>query len=151
MTVVRRDDEAGEKIIAVSRVVYERVVGVHPNPSKPTEHPHIPVPDEPTPYSDGGIGATILAVLALTLIGGFAFFLLLRNARQRPSERQLFPQWWLPPPAPAPPFDIPLADPDCSAPPPYDDHMTADSEINSPLPPHPPITRSATPPLFWGS
>ncbi|KAG9047923.1 hypothetical protein FS837_001179 [Tulasnella sp. UAMH 9824] len=159
MTAVRRDDEAGEKIIAVSRVVYERVIIVpapsptHSIPSKPTEDPTIPTPDEPIRYPNDGIGSVIVAVLGLTVLGCFALFLIM-NARRHPPEREPLirrplPQSLLPTAAPARhrAVDIPPPYSYCIAPHSYDACLPADHEINLPRQPHPPITAPATPPL----
>ncbi|KAG8923281.1 hypothetical protein FRC01_012945 [Tulasnella sp. 417] len=89
MTAVRRDDEVGDKIIAISRVVYE----------KPVDSP------------DGGIG--VLTLVALALMGCVALFLIIKARKylpgRQPLDHQPLPQSILPTSAPAAPLvDIPM-------------------------------------------
>ncbi|KAG8918507.1 hypothetical protein FRC01_001820 [Tulasnella sp. 417] len=136
MTAVRRDDEVGEKIIAVSRVVYEQVVVTGRN--------------WPIHYPDGGIRA--LTLVALAIMGCFTLVLIIKARRQPPKRdplgRQPLPQSILPSAAPvASPVDTLITYPGYFAPPPYG-ACTTPSGNRTNHRPHPPMTGAATPPPY---
>ncbi|KAG8950108.1 hypothetical protein FRC04_007962 [Tulasnella sp. 424] len=73
MTAVRKEDEVGDKLIAVSRVEYQRVEVIRPPPPRPpppsstptpTRRPQMPTPDKPVQHDDNGIVAAIFAAVA---------------------------------------------------------------------------------------
>ncbi|KIO30155.1 hypothetical protein M407DRAFT_20821 [Tulasnella calospora MUT 4182] len=137
VTAVRRDDEAGEKIIAVSRVVYEEVVVMpppsptHSIPSKPTEYPNIPIPKEPVQPPDGSIGAFLLAALALAVLMGCF-----------PQPLPAISNDNVPTPPPTPPYDISPTYSDCSPPSFYDAFRP---RVQPPLSATPPDNGTGTP------
>ncbi|KIO30150.1 hypothetical protein M407DRAFT_20818 [Tulasnella calospora MUT 4182] len=98
MTAVRKGDETGDKVIAVSQIVHQQVIIVPqpsptPTPSKPTEPLPSPTGKEPIEDPDDGVWAFALAALAVVILMSigwcFALCLLKEQSRRAPERRRL--------------------------------------------------------------
>ncbi|KAG9047921.1 hypothetical protein FS837_001177 [Tulasnella sp. UAMH 9824] len=99
MTAVRKDDEIGDKIIAVSRIEHQQVAIVPkpsqppPTPSQPTESTGLPPAELPPKNPDDDVWAFALAALAVVIIMSIgwcvALCVLKEQNRSVPERRRL--------------------------------------------------------------
>ncbi|KAG8950110.1 hypothetical protein FRC04_007964 [Tulasnella sp. 424] len=142
MTAVRKEDEVGHKVIAVSRVEYQRVEGI------------AAVDDDAFAAVPVGVFAAVVVVVGL--IWSFALSRRLEKMRQRPENRSLLDEHQRPNttyhhhrqryPSPSDTDGFTPNGFDRAAPPPYDAYVTSDAVITTPPRRHAPITLPGPPP-----